>query len=113
MCSESFRFGRTRRLVTAARRERRAVSPAPSRVETGRVVLPNYIALFQRFQTQNRKYLDNQDAKNSKLIGFGLGAWGRAAPCSNPMSFEFLAICYLVIEIWTLKVETFSKNAIL
>ena len=32
------------------------------------VVLPNYIALFQRFQTKNRKYFDNWVAKDGWLV---------------------------------------------
>ena len=38
------------------------------------VVLPNSVALFQRFQTQNREYLDNSNDTLEKLNGFELGA---------------------------------------
>ena len=37
-------------------------------------MLPNSVALFERFQTQNRDYLDTLEGTNEKLFGFELGA---------------------------------------
>ena len=77
----------------------RHLGTAPAEPLHAGVVLPNYIALFQRFQTQNRKYL-----AITKMLKM-------AAPQAESDEFRIFSI--LVIEIWTLKVETFSKNAIL